>query len=634
MGYSISPASLRLDDLTPTILRLLRQSGERTITIAPETGSDRLRRVINKTVTNDEILAAAEMIFAAGIENLKLYFMIGLPTETDEDLVAIRDLTLQLREIMLRHARARGHVGRIVGSVNPLVPKPGTAYQWLPMEDDASIERKIQRMRSLMAGIDNVYFNIKSERHSFYQALLSLGDRRVAPAIEAAERNGGNWRAAVAETGVDADFFVFRDRSRDAVLPWDIIDGGMKDELLPRRVRQGAARGVDAAAEAAEGERAPAAGSSRRPLTVNRVTLARVGITVGTVALMVLTVVVITGGFVIDVGPLHFSPIVLLPPLVIAAAAVRVGDARGSPVGRCRGRCACRVHRRHASAIALSSLPRRPALASPSAPTSQPPPTRAGISVRHALIAQGGLVVPVPLASRVDWPDPEWSFRAARIPAWTSRRRRSCRPILLGFRSPWRCALSRWRRERAVPRRAVASLRSTVLWHLLAGARLHSRTAGRDRGARCMATSPLLLSQVVQHMSDIPATALWTLALLRARLLGRPISGGRRVRPRRARAAESPSRRCVQSPSSWRSGPTDAPRIAARRYSALVPFAAAMAPGVAVLAADPVVAVRQIRCASGHGDVLPRCSRPPTCCPNIRDYARRVLDGRDAGIWL
>jgi len=100
------------------------------------------------------------------------------------------------------------------------------------MEDDTSIDRKIKRVRSLTAGIDNVYFNIKSERHSFYQALLSLGDRRVAPAIEAAERNGGNWRAAVAETAVDADFFVFRDRSNDAVLPWDIIDGGMKSSFF------------------------------------------------------------------------------------------------------------------------------------------------------------------------------------------------------------------------------------------------------------------------------------------------------------------------------------------------------------------------------------------------------------------
>ncbi len=232
MGYSISPASLRLDDLTPTIMRLLRQSGEKTVTIAPETGSDRLRRVINKTVTNDEILSAADLIFSSGMENLKLYFMIGLPTETDDDLVAIRDLTLQLRDKMMTHARGRGHIGRIVGSVNPLVPKPGTAYQWLPMEDDRSIEQKIKRVRNLTAGIDNVYFNIKSERHSFYQALLSLGDRRVAPAIEAAERNGGNWRAAVAEAGVDADFFVFRDRTHDAVLPWDIIDGGMKDTFF------------------------------------------------------------------------------------------------------------------------------------------------------------------------------------------------------------------------------------------------------------------------------------------------------------------------------------------------------------------------------------------------------------------
>src|SRR5438034_4455215 len=198
------------------------------MTIAPETGSDRLRRVINKTVTNDEILDRAELIFASGIENLKLYYMIGLPTETDDDLVAIRDITLQMRDRMMKHARARGQLGRIVGSVNPLIPKPGTAYQWLPMEDLTIIDNKIKRLRSLMAGIDNVYFNIKSERHSYYQALLSLGDRRVAPAIEAAERNGQNWRAAVADAGVDGDFFIFRDRSRDAMLPWDVIDGGMK----------------------------------------------------------------------------------------------------------------------------------------------------------------------------------------------------------------------------------------------------------------------------------------------------------------------------------------------------------------------------------------------------------------------
>jgi hypothetical protein len=100
------------------------------------------------------------------------------------------------------------------------------------MEPPAVTERKIKRLRSLTAGLDNVYFNIKSERHSYYQALLSLGDRRVAPVIAAAERNGQNWRAAVEETGIDADFYLFRDRTHDRFLPWDIIDGGLKTSFF------------------------------------------------------------------------------------------------------------------------------------------------------------------------------------------------------------------------------------------------------------------------------------------------------------------------------------------------------------------------------------------------------------------
>ncbi|HTV02106.1 MAG TPA: radical SAM protein, partial [Luteitalea sp.] len=197
MGYSISPASLRLDDLNERIVRRLVESGERGVTIAPEAGSDRLRRVINKTFTNEEILDKAQLLFSNGVENLKLYFMIGLPTETDDDLVAMRDLTSQLRGIMLHHGRTRGRVGRIVASVNPLIPKPGTAYQWLPMEDPAITDRKAKRLKKLVADLDNVYFTVKSERHSYYQALMSLGDRRVAPVIDMVERNGGNWRSAV-----------------------------------------------------------------------------------------------------------------------------------------------------------------------------------------------------------------------------------------------------------------------------------------------------------------------------------------------------------------------------------------------------------------------------------------------------
>jgi radical SAM superfamily enzyme YgiQ (UPF0313 family) len=239
MGYAISPASLRLDDLTEPIVRLLRQSGERSITIAPETGSDRLRRVINKTMTNDEIVDRADLIFRAGIENLKLYYMIGLPTETDEDLAAIRDLTLAVRARMLAHGRPRGQLGRISASVNPLVPKPGTAYQRLPMAPPDAIGRSIARLRALTTGIDNVYFSIKSERHAFYQALLSLGDRRVAPVIAAAERNGGQWRAAAAEAGVDPAFYVYRDRSNDTLLPWDIVDGGLKSAFFRSEFEKG-----------------------------------------------------------------------------------------------------------------------------------------------------------------------------------------------------------------------------------------------------------------------------------------------------------------------------------------------------------------------------------------------------------
>jgi radical SAM superfamily enzyme YgiQ (UPF0313 family) len=228
MGYRISPASLRLDDLTGSMLEVLKASGERTITIAPEAGSDHLRRVVNKGFTNDEILEKTDLIAASGIENLKLYFMIGLPLETDEDLAAIRDLTVAVRDRMMKHGRGRGAAARVVASINPLVPKPGTPYQWNAMDAPTVIAEKTRRLRALTAGIRNVTFSIKSERHSYYQALLSLGDRRVAPALVEAERNGGQWRRAAADAGIDPDFYVLRERRVDEVLPWDILDRGMK----------------------------------------------------------------------------------------------------------------------------------------------------------------------------------------------------------------------------------------------------------------------------------------------------------------------------------------------------------------------------------------------------------------------
>ena len=235
MGYSISPASLRLDDLTPTILRLLRQSGEKTITIAPETGSDRLRRVVNKTMTNDEILAAAEMIFAAGMENLKLYFMIGIPTETDDDLVAIRDLTLQLREIMLKHARdarprrahrrqreSAGAQARHRLSVAADGGRPVDRTEDRPHAQPDGRHR--QRLLQHQVGAAFVLPGAAVARRSARRA----GDRgRRAQRRQLARGRGRDGR----RRGL---LRVPRSVAATAVLPWDIIDGGMKRQLLPQ----------------------------------------------------------------------------------------------------------------------------------------------------------------------------------------------------------------------------------------------------------------------------------------------------------------------------------------------------------------------------------------------------------------
>ena len=181
-------------------------------------------------MTNDEILDRAELIFASGIENLKLYYMIGLPTETDDDLVAIRDLTLQLRE---RHAEARARRAATSAASSAASTRwfrspapPTSGCRW---KTRRSIERKIKRLRALIADIDNVYFNIKSRAALVLPgaAVARRPPRRAGDRGRRAQRRQ-NWRAAVAEAGVDADFYIFRDRSRDAVLPWDIIDGGMK----------------------------------------------------------------------------------------------------------------------------------------------------------------------------------------------------------------------------------------------------------------------------------------------------------------------------------------------------------------------------------------------------------------------
>jgi radical SAM superfamily enzyme YgiQ (UPF0313 family) len=236
MGYEVSVASLRLDDLTPEFVLKLADTGVQGLTLAPECGSDRMRRILNKQFTNAEILDRADWIFENGIENLKLYYMVGLPWEEHSDVEAIVTLTEQIRERMLRVARGRGRIGRLHPSVNPFVPKPGTPYQWLPMEDPRDTDRKLQYLRKAFARTPNVDAILKSARTGVAQSILALGDRRVGDALELAALESIDLKRAMKAASLDARFYLFRGRGRDEVLPWDVVDNGVSKAYYLREL--------------------------------------------------------------------------------------------------------------------------------------------------------------------------------------------------------------------------------------------------------------------------------------------------------------------------------------------------------------------------------------------------------------
>ncbi|HVF89490.1 MAG TPA: radical SAM protein [Blastocatellia bacterium] len=239
LDYQVSVSSLRLDQISPELLDALVRRNDQQLAIAPETGSDRLRRVINKNLTNEQIVDIAGMIFERGIFNLKLYMMIGLPTEEDEDLDAIVSLTERIRERMMEVAKPRGRVGTIIVSLNAFVPKPQTPFQWEPVMPERVLDRKIKYLTRAFKNMPNVDVRAMSSRIALLQAMLSLGDRRLSEFILEVDRTG-NWRQAMRNYSA----YALRPRSLDEALPWDVVDIGLTKEFMKKEHRRAMAERI------------------------------------------------------------------------------------------------------------------------------------------------------------------------------------------------------------------------------------------------------------------------------------------------------------------------------------------------------------------------------------------------------
>jgi radical SAM superfamily enzyme YgiQ (UPF0313 family) len=233
-GGRLSPSSLKADCISPALANALARNGNRSVTIAPEAGSERMRKVINKNLTEPDILQAADRLVGGGVANLKLYFMLGLPEEHEIDVDEIAGLTGRI----LARMRAQGKaVGRVTVSLNPFVPKPWTPFQWDAMEPIGSLKRKISSLRSQLARLGGpaIELDAESPREAYFQTLISRGDRRVGGILERLDATRCADPAAIwQELGriqrlndpalPDPDRYVTRALGHDERLPWDFID--------------------------------------------------------------------------------------------------------------------------------------------------------------------------------------------------------------------------------------------------------------------------------------------------------------------------------------------------------------------------------------------------------------------------
>lgn len=228
----LSFSSFRANALDDALISHLKKNGVKTATIAPDAGSQRMRNIINKKISEEEILDAAERLIFEGIPNLKLYFMIGLPWEEKQDVEDIVSLCKKIKHRFLKSSRARKKIGDITVSLNSFVPKPHTPFQWVAMDEQKQLKYKIKEIKNNLKKVANVKVYSDVPRWAYIQALLSRGDRRVGRILSLLMKNKGNWPQTLKESPVNPDFYVLRERSFDERFPWDMIDHGVRKSYL------------------------------------------------------------------------------------------------------------------------------------------------------------------------------------------------------------------------------------------------------------------------------------------------------------------------------------------------------------------------------------------------------------------
>ena len=243
---SISLPSLRIESFSVDLADMLSQGRRSGFTFAPEAGSDALRRRINKDIATEDLLAVATEVFTRGWRTLKLYFMLGLPGETDEDIEAIIDLAHRVRRLGLDIG---GRKTEIHVSVSTFVPKPHTTFQWAALADRDTVERRQSLLRERLRG-RGLRLSWNQYDGTRLEALLARGDRRLNAVVEAAWRNGARfdawdewrsleaWECAFEETGFDVDAALYRSRAVDEPLPWDHLHSGVEKRFLQRDSRR------------------------------------------------------------------------------------------------------------------------------------------------------------------------------------------------------------------------------------------------------------------------------------------------------------------------------------------------------------------------------------------------------------